>query len=78
MYERTGGSRKAFMKTYIILYTEQSQNHEEVYIPSTDKLRRASQHYNLVRPGKVKVIWPDIYVSMALSQILCKLLKIWT
>lgn len=48
------------LEAFIILCAEQSQNHGEVYILSIDKLRRASQHYNLVRPENVRVIWPDI------------------
>lgn len=48
------------LEAFIILCAEQSQNHGEVYTLSIDKLRRASQHYNLVRPENVRVIWPDI------------------
>lgn len=78
MCDQTRESRIAFLKKYFELTCtafRTFQNYEEVHILNTARLRRASQHYNLVRPGKVRVIWPDIYVSMALSQILCKLLK---
>lgn len=82
MYELTRKAGEAFPKKYdgIDLHCLQINLRimREVHILNTARQRRASQHYHLVRPGNVRVIWPDIYVSMALLQILCKLLKIWT
>lgn len=42
----------------------------------SEKAESSSPHCSSTRPEEAKVIWPDIYVSMALLQILRKLLKI--
>jgi hypothetical protein len=78
MYELSRSSVKALLKKCDgddILWANKSYSHPEVHL---SRQRKASQDYSWVKHEKVKVIWLDVYVSMALLQILCKPLKIWT